>query len=93
MLITTLLILWASVTAVLIGLLIYRGTLRMHEDGQIFLAAAEDHLAKEQAQLGVRLYRIQPWVRFSGAGSAILLLVTVGLEMYALAVACMAVPQ
>jgi hypothetical protein len=93
MLITTLLILWASVTVILIGLLIYRGTLRMHEDGQIFLAAAEDHLAKEQAQLGIRLDQLQPWVRFSGAGSAVLLLVIAGLEMYAIVVARMAVPQ
>jgi hypothetical protein len=93
MLITTLLILWAAVTAVLIGLMIYRGTLRMHEDGQIFLAAAEDHLAKEQAQLGVRLDQLQPWVRISGAGSAVLILVIAGLQMYALMVERLAVPQ
>ena len=92
MLITTLLILWATVTIVLIVLLIYRGTLRMHEDGQIFLAAAEDHLAKEQALLGVRLDQLQPWVRISGAGSAVLIVVIAGLEMYGLVVARMALP-
>jgi hypothetical protein len=93
MLMTTLLILWATVTVVLIGLMIYRGTLRMHEDGQIFLAEAEDHLAKEQAQLIVRMDQLQPWVRISGASSAVLILVIAGLQMYALVIERMAVPQ
>jgi hypothetical protein len=84
MLITTLLILWAGFTVVLIGLLIYRGTLRMHEDCQIFLDQAEDHLAKEQEQLTIRMDRLQSWVHMSGAGSAILSVIIVGLEMYLL---------
>jgi len=93
MLITILLILWGGFTAVLIGLMIYRGTLRMHEDGQIFLAQAEDHLAKEQEQLIVRMDRLQPWVRISGAGSAILIVIIAGLEMYSRVTAHMALPQ
>jgi hypothetical protein len=84
MLMTTLLILWAGFTVVLIGLLIYRGTLRMHEDCQIFLDQAEDHLAKQQEQLILRMNRLQPWVRMSGAGSAILTVIIAGLEMYLL---------
>jgi hypothetical protein len=93
MLITTLLILWAGFTVVLIGLLIYRNTLRMHEAGQIFLDQAEDHLAKEQEQLIVRMDRLQPWVRISGAGSAVLIVIIAGLEMYLLIAARMAATQ
>jgi hypothetical protein len=93
MLITTLLILWAGFTVVLIGLLIYRGTLRMHEDCQIFLDQAEDHLAKEQEQLNIRMDRLQSWVRMSGAGSAILIVIIASLEMYLLIAARMAAPQ
>ena len=93
MLITTLLILWATVTIVLIVLLIYRGTLRMHEDGQIFLSQAEDNLAKEQAQLTVQIDRLQPWVRIAGAASAILIVVIAGLEMYSVVVTRSALPQ
>jgi len=93
MLITTLLILWIGFTVPLIGLLIYRGTLRMHEDSQLFLDHAEDHLAKEQEQLILRMDRLQPWVRISGAGSAILIVVIASLEMYFLIAARMAGPQ
>jgi hypothetical protein len=79
---TTLLIVWAGLTAVLILLLIYRGTLNMHEDDQLFLDEAESHMAKEQEQLIVRMNRIQPWVRIFGACSALLIVVIAGMFVY-----------
>ena len=82
MLITAMLILWIGFTVVLIGLLIYRSTLQMHEDDQIFLDQAEDHLAKEQEQLIVRIDRLQPWVRASGIGSAILTVIAASWGIY-----------
>ena len=82
MLLTVLSIFWIGFTAGLIGLLIYRSTLQMHEAGQIFLDRAEDHLAKEQEQLTVRIDRLRPWISMSGAGSAILIGVIASLEMY-----------
>ena len=42
-----LLILWAGLTTVLVILLIYRSTLSMHEDDQLFLFAA-DHVGRVQ---------------------------------------------
>ena len=48
---TPLLILWAGLTVVLIVLLIYRSTLSMHEDDQLFLGNSEAHMAKEQTGL------------------------------------------
>ncbi len=41
-----LLILWGGLTLVLVVLLIYRGTLTMHEDDQLFLDNAEAHMQK-----------------------------------------------
>lgn len=70
---------WGGVTAVLIGLLIYRSTLRLHESGQIFLDDAESHLAKEQEQLSQRLAKLQLWVRTFGAASGVVIVVLAAL--------------
>jgi len=72
---TALFIVWAGLTIVFVLLLIYRGTLTMHEDDQLFLDQANSHLAKEQEELQVKMNRIQPWLRICGAGSALLLMV------------------
>ena len=55
---------WGGLTLVLVVLLIYRGTLTMHEDDQLFLDNAEDHMQKEQEELLKKMNRITPWVRF-----------------------------
>jgi hypothetical protein len=80
--ITPLWIIWAGVTVVLILLLIYRGTLSMHEDDQIFLDEAEAHLEKEQQELARKMDRLQPWVRVCGVSSALLILLLAGMELY-----------
>jgi hypothetical protein len=79
---TPLLILWAGLTVVLIILLIYRSTLSMHEDDQLFLGNSEAHMAREQEELIVKMNRITPWVRVSAAGSAVLLVIIAGMWMY-----------
>jgi len=79
---TTLFIVWGVLTLVLVVLLIYRGTLTMHEDDQLFLDSAEDHMQKEQQALIARMDRITPWVRLCGAGSALLLVVIAGVQLY-----------
>jgi hypothetical protein len=80
---TPLLIVWAGLTVVLIVLLIYRSTLSMHEDDQLFLNNSEAHMAKEQEELIGRMNRITPWLRLCGAGSAVLLVVIAGMMLYA----------
>jgi hypothetical protein len=80
---TPLLIVWAGLTVVLVGLLIYRSTLSMHEDDQLFLDSAEAHMAKEQEELIGRMNRITPWLRLCGAGSAVLAIVIAGMMLYA----------
>jgi len=81
-LINILLIVWGALTVVLIFLLIYRGTLNMHEDGQLFLDEAESHIAREQEDLMVKMKRLTPWVRIFGACSAVLIVVIAGLFVY-----------
>lgn len=79
---TPLLILWAGLTVILIVLLIYRSTLSMHEDDQLFLDSSEAHMAKEQEELLGKMNRITPWVRVCGAGSAVLTVIIAGLMLY-----------
>jgi hypothetical protein len=79
---TALLSVWAGLTIILIVLLIYRSTLVMHEDDQLFLDDASSHLAKEQAEITTKLNRIQPWVRICGAGSVALIVVIFGVFLY-----------
>lgn len=81
-LMTTLLILWGVLTVVLVLLLIYRGTLTMHEDDQLFLDEAESHMAKEQQALILRMNQLTPWVRIFGTCSALLIVVIAGLFVY-----------
>jgi Tfp pilus assembly protein PilN len=74
---TMLLIAWAAITVVLIILLIYRSTLSMHEDDQLFLDDSSSNLRAEQEELQVRMKKITPFVRILGALSG-LLIVAVG---------------
>ncbi len=72
---TILIVAWAAFTLIFVVLLIYRGTLTMHEDDQLFLDQAEDHMQKEQQELIGKMDRITPWVRVSGGASAVLIVV------------------
>ena len=53
-----LMIAWGAVTAILISLLIYRGTLEAHEDDQIFLDAAGDSMAAEQRTIVAKIDKL-----------------------------------
>ena len=52
-----LLIVWGVLTAVLILLLIYRSTLTLHEDDQLFLDDASASIRAEQEQLQMRMQK------------------------------------
>ena len=77
-----LLIAWGAFTLVLILLLIYRATLSMQEDDQLFLDDAESHMQKDQEELLGKMNKLQPYVRGFGAASGVLALVIVGLAVY-----------
>jgi Tfp pilus assembly protein PilN len=79
---TTLLIMWAVPTVLLIFLLIYKSTLTMHEDDQLFLDDAESALAQEQAELMQRMDKIQPYIRGLGVVSGVLIVMIFGHWIY-----------
>jgi hypothetical protein len=73
---------WGVVTAVLVILLIYRSTLTMQEDDQLFLGESESHMEKEQIEIMAKVNKITPLVKWMGAASGLLLLVIAGLAVY-----------
>lgn len=73
---------WGAFTLVLIILLIYRATLSMQEDDQLFLDDAESHMQKEQEELLGKMNKLQPFVRGFGAASGVLILFIIGLAVY-----------
>ena len=73
---------WGVLTAVLIILLIYRSTLTMQEDDQLFLGESESHMEKEQIEIMAKVNKITPVVKWMGAASGVLLLVIAGLAVY-----------
>jgi beta-lactamase regulating signal transducer with metallopeptidase domain len=75
-------IVWGVITAVLIILLIYRSTLTMQEDDQLYLSESESHMQKEQTEILTKVNKINPLVRWLGASSVVLLLVVAGMWTY-----------
>lgn len=77
-----LLVAWGVLTTVLVVLMIYRGTLTMQEDDQLFLDAAESHMEKEQADIMRRADRLGPFIRVFGTASGALIVVIAGVWFY-----------
>ena len=76
------LIVWGVLTAILIILLIYRSTLTMQEDDQLYLSDSESHMQKEQTEILTKVNRLNPFVRWLGAASGVLILVIAGIFIY-----------
>ena len=66
----------------LIVLLIYKSTLTMHRDDQLFLDDASSHMHDEQTELLAKLNRLTVPVRAFSIGSGVFLLVLVGVWLY-----------
>jgi hypothetical protein len=77
-----LLIAWGVLTAALIALLIYRGTLTMQEDDQLFLGDSESHMAQAQMEIQQRVSKLAPFVKVLGTASAVLILTIAGVAIY-----------
>jgi len=74
-----LLIVWAGVTAVAGGLLLYRGMLTRYEEDQLFLDDAilsGEH--ERQNKLQQRLIQIQPYLRVAGGAAALMFVALIG---------------
>ena len=66
----------------LIILLIYRSTLTMHEDDQLFLDESASAMAAEQQEIMAKLNKVTPMVKWLGAASGVLGLVIVSVAVY-----------
>jgi len=66
----------------LIVLLIYKSTLTMHRDDQLFLDDASSHMHDEQTELFAKVNRLTIPVRVFSIGSGVSLLVLVAMWLY-----------
>jgi len=66
----------------LIVLLIYKSTITMHRDDQLFLDDATSHMHDEQTELLAKVSRLILPVRVFGMGSGVFLLVLVAMLIY-----------
>ncbi len=66
----------------LIVLLIYRSTLTMHEDDQLFLDEANSHMQEEQTELLSKVNRLTLPVRVFSIGSGVFLLAFLAMLIY-----------
>ena len=73
---------WGVLTGVLVILLIYRSTLTMQEDDQLFLDDTKSTMEQEQAELMSKVNKINPFVKVLGAASGIMFLVLAGMFIY-----------
>jgi hypothetical protein len=76
-------VIWAVITTVLVIVLIYRSTLSMHEDDQLFIDESTANLRAEQEALLKRMNQITPIVRILAAASGLLILGMAGMWVYA----------
>jgi Ca2+/Na+ antiporter len=75
-------VVWGVFTVALVILLIYRSTLTMHEEEQLYLDEANSHMQQEQTELLVKVSRLTKPVWVCGASSGVLLLVLLGMFIY-----------
>lgn len=66
----------------LIVLLIYKSTLTMHRDDQLFLDDASSHMHAEQTELLTKVNRLIIPTRVFGIGSAVFLMVLTTMWIY-----------
>lgn len=66
----------------LIVLLIYKSTLTMHEDDQLFLDDANSHMQDEQTELLAKVNRLTLPMRVFSIGSGVFLLAFLALLIY-----------
>jgi len=66
----------------LIILLIFKSTLTMHRDDQLFLDDASSHMHEEQTELLAKVNRLTIPVRVFSIGSGVFLLVLVAMMIY-----------
>jgi hypothetical protein len=76
------LMVWGVVTAALIALIVYRGTIEIREDDQLFLGSGGDVQAREQQEIITRVEKLALPIKLLTISSVILLLIAGGAKLY-----------
>jgi hypothetical protein len=77
-----LMIAWGAITAVLVCLIIYRGTLESREGDQIFLDTAQETIAAEQRAIVARIEKVSKPIKLLIVLSGALLIAIAGVWLY-----------
>ena len=75
-------VVWGVVTAIFLILVAWRSVLSSHEDDQIFIDAAQEHMAREQRELVAKIESLSKPLMASGITSGVLLLLIAGIFVY-----------
>ena len=75
-------VIWGVVTAIFLILVAWRSVLSSHEDDQIFIDAAQEHMAREQRELVAKIESLSKPLMASGITSGVLLLLIAGIFVY-----------
>ena len=73
---------WSAVTVVLVGLVIYRAVVGIHEEDQLFLNRAQTAPEMEQALTLKRIHHLDLFIKGFGILSGVLLLVIAAIWVY-----------
>jgi hypothetical protein len=76
------LMVWGVVTVALIALVVYRGTIEIREDDQIFLGSSGDVMAREQQEIIAKVEKLAMPIKLLTISSVILLLIAGGAKLY-----------
>ena len=82
MLLTIVAVIFGAFAIGLIVLLIYKGTLTMHRDEQLFLDDASSHMHEEQTELLAKVNRLTIPIRVFSIGSGVFLTVLAAMWFY-----------
>jgi hypothetical protein len=80
--IVDILLVWGVVTAILVALIVYRGTILIREDDQVFLDSAGESRAQEQREIVARIEKLGTPIKLLTIFSVILLLIAGGAKLY-----------
>ena len=77
-----LLIAWGVIFLIFLALLLRKSLLENREDDQLFIDAAEEHMAREQRELISKIRALSRPIMTSGIAAGVLLLVIASLWVY-----------
>lgn len=75
----TLLVVWACLTALFVGLLTYRGQLTRYENEELFLTDIKADTRQRQSEIVRRVKQVTPFVTILGSAAAVTTVCIVGI--------------